>query len=153
MDKLPRLGKRELICLLLFTCNYVVSVWRGFLFPWVLEMGYVILLWHSLSLTYNYFIVPSQTFYYNAILDWNNLPDNIKSITKKCTHKTLNSHVQLFPGCGRDSSWCQPRDCRDVQELGFTTSGLYHVTPVGTFTGFDVWCDLDTEDGGWLVCI
>ena len=28
MDQLPRLGKRELICLLLFTCNYVVSVWR-----------------------------------------------------------------------------------------------------------------------------
>ena len=55
MDQLPRLGKRELICLLLFTCNYVVSVWRGFLFPLVLGMGYVILLWHSLSLPYNYF--------------------------------------------------------------------------------------------------
>ena len=26
MDQLPRLGKRELICLVLFTCNYVVSV-------------------------------------------------------------------------------------------------------------------------------
>ena len=26
MDQLPRLGKRELMCLLLFTCNYVVSV-------------------------------------------------------------------------------------------------------------------------------
>ena len=50
MDELPRLGKRELICLLLFTCNCVVSVWRGFLFLWVLGMGYVILLWHSLSL-------------------------------------------------------------------------------------------------------
>ena len=50
MDQLPRLGKRELICLLLFTCNYVVSVWRGLLFLWVLGMGYVILLWHSLSL-------------------------------------------------------------------------------------------------------
>ena len=47
--------KRELICLLLFTCNYVVSVWRGFLFLWVLGMGYVILLWNSLSLSYNYF--------------------------------------------------------------------------------------------------
>ena len=46
MDQLPRLGKRELICLLLFTCNYVVSVWSGFLFLWVLGMGYVILLWH-----------------------------------------------------------------------------------------------------------
>ena len=55
MDQLPRLGKRVLICLLLFTCNYVVSVWRGFLFLWVLGLGYVILLWHSLSLPYNYF--------------------------------------------------------------------------------------------------
>ena len=50
MDQLPRLGKRELICLLSFACNYVVFVWRGFLFLWVLGMGYVILLWHSLSL-------------------------------------------------------------------------------------------------------
>ena len=50
----PSGGKRGLICLLLFTYNYVVSVWRGFLFLWVLGMGYVILLWHSLSLPYNY---------------------------------------------------------------------------------------------------
>ena len=57
MDQLPRLGKRELICLLSFTCNYVVFVWRGFLFLWVLGMGYIILLWHSLSLAYNYFSV------------------------------------------------------------------------------------------------
>ena len=56
MDQLPRFGKRELVCLLLFTCNYVVSVWGGFLFLWVLGMGYVILLWHSLSLPYNYFV-------------------------------------------------------------------------------------------------
>ena len=56
VDQLPRLGKRELICLLLFICTYVVSVWRGFLFLWVLGMGYVILLWHSLSLPYNYYV-------------------------------------------------------------------------------------------------
>ena len=54
VDQLPRLEKRELIFLLLFTCNCVVSVWRGFLFLWVLGMGYVILLWHSLSLPFNY---------------------------------------------------------------------------------------------------
>ena len=48
--------ERELICLLSFTCNiYVVSVRRGFLFLWVLGTGYVTLLWHSLSLPYNYF--------------------------------------------------------------------------------------------------
>ena len=55
VDQLPRLGKRGLICLLLLTCNYVVSARRGFLFLWVLGMCYVILLWHSLSLPYNYF--------------------------------------------------------------------------------------------------
>ena len=50
-DSITSVGEeRELICLLLFTCNYVVSVWRGFLFLWVLGMGYFILLWHSLSL-------------------------------------------------------------------------------------------------------
>ena len=59
MDQLPRLGKRELICLLLFTCNSVVSVWRGYIFLWVLGMGYVILLRHSMSLPYNYFELPS----------------------------------------------------------------------------------------------
>ena len=32
-DQLPRFWKRELICLLLFICNYVVSVWRGFPLP------------------------------------------------------------------------------------------------------------------------
>ena len=54
VNQLPRLGKRELVCLLWFTCNYVVSVWGGFLFHLVLGMVYVILLWHSLSLPYNY---------------------------------------------------------------------------------------------------
>ena len=58
----PRLGKRELICLLVFTCNYVVSVRRGFLFLWVVGMGMgLILLWHSLSLPYNHFL------YYSAL--------------------------------------------------------------------------------------
>ena len=31
-DQLPRLGKRELLCLVSFTNNYVLSVRRGFLF-------------------------------------------------------------------------------------------------------------------------
>ena len=67
VDQLPRLGKRKLICLLLFTCNYVVSVWRGFLFPWMLGMGYVILLWHSLSLPYNYYTVITEKHHHSAL--------------------------------------------------------------------------------------
>ena len=68
MDQLPRLGKRELICLLLFTCNYVVFVLRGFLYLWVLGMGYVILLWHSLSLPYNYFAIISMVTMLSVVL-------------------------------------------------------------------------------------
>ena len=67
MDQLPRLGKRELICLLLFTCSHVVSVWRGFLFLCVLWMGCVILLWHSLSLPYNYLLLKTKHFHYVII--------------------------------------------------------------------------------------
>ena len=33
MDQLPRLGKRELICLLLFTCKYVVFCLERFPLP------------------------------------------------------------------------------------------------------------------------
>ena len=40
-DQLPTLGKRELIFLLSFSCNYVVSVWIGFLVLWVLGIGCV----------------------------------------------------------------------------------------------------------------
>ena len=48
-DQLPWLGKRELVFLLLFTCNFVVSVRRRFLFLLVLGMGCVILFWRSLD--------------------------------------------------------------------------------------------------------
>ena len=92
MDQLPRLGKRELICLLLFTCNYVVSVWRGFLFLWVLGMGYVILLWHSLSLPYNYF-----TFFQNILRDvllaWNSLTN--KTVIYKYEILLNNSNIRV----------------------------------------------------------
>ena len=43
-DQLPRLGKRGLVFLLLFTCNFVVSVRRRFFFLLVLVIGCVILL-------------------------------------------------------------------------------------------------------------
>ena len=50
MDQLPRLGKRELVFLLLFTCSFVVSVLGRFLFLLVLGMDCAFLLWHSLGL-------------------------------------------------------------------------------------------------------
>ena len=55
MDQLHPLGKTELICLISFTCYYMVSFRGGVLFLWMLEMGCVSLLWHFTSLSYTYF--------------------------------------------------------------------------------------------------
>ena len=76
MDQLPRLGKRELICLLLFPYNYVVSVWRGFLFLWVFGMGYIILLWHSLCLPYNYCPIRCRSIFASALEKGDNCIQN-----------------------------------------------------------------------------
>ena len=35
--------------------------------------------------------------------------------------------------------------------MGHTRSGMYHVTPYGACTGYDVYCDMATDGGGWLV--
>ena len=84
MDQVPRYGKRELICLLLFTCNYVVSVWTLFIFLWVLGMGYLVLLWRSLSIPYNYLTNVFRKYIEGE--DWNQLnrfkpPINCKYLT------------------------------------------------------------------------
>ena len=94
MDQLPRdrLGKRELICLLSFTCNYVVFVWRGFLFLWVVGMGYVILLWHFLSLPYYYFKLLLLFFFLIQF----NVPFKIISLIE--TSQSIGGAKQEYPG-------------------------------------------------------
>ena len=54
MDQLPRLEKRELICLLLFTCNYMVSVGEVSSSSGCLGRA-TLFFWHSLSLPYDNF--------------------------------------------------------------------------------------------------
>ena len=44
VDQLPRLGMRELVFVLLFTCSFVVSVSGRLLFLLVLWMGFAFLL-------------------------------------------------------------------------------------------------------------
>ena len=97
VDQLPRLGKRELICLLLFTCNYVVSVWRGFLFLWVLGTGYVILLWQSLSLPFNY--VPAMRTYWLTLGSFFILRRNLYALNAhylKCNVSLLTPDQIIF---------------------------------------------------------
>ena len=38
-----------------------------------------------------------------------------------------------------------------MKGMCFTESGVYHVTPAGTFSGFSAYCDMEMDGGGWLV--
>ena len=58
---------------------------------------------------YNFKIPPlkgcdSQTFYYNAILDWNNLPDDIKSIENRTTYKPAVKRHLFTTGQSNEAS-------------------------------------------------
>ena len=58
-----------------------VSVMRGFFFIWVLGMGYVILLWHSLSLPYNYFESLYSLLGLVGVIDQGPIVQSIVSLT------------------------------------------------------------------------
>ena len=42
-------------------------------------------------------------------------------------------------------------DCGGILEAGHQISGVYQIQPDGFAKAFDVFCDMDTDGGGWTV--
>ena len=72
------------------------------------------------------------------------------------TSNTLNQMVELLQSqltilSERLPVPPPPRDCQDVAAAGSFQTGVYTITPLAGLESFSVYCDFDTDVGGWTV--
>ena len=74
--------------------------------------------------------------------------DSLKTEMQCCQNETNNTNnmtVRPIPPPGPVF-----RDCRDALNNSYTQSGVYTIQP-DSLPPFDVYCDMDTDGGGWTV--
>ena len=64
---------------------------------------------------------------------------------------TFTILILLMTACYHECCEYRIFDCRRYQEFGYTASGVYHVTPRNMLTQYEVYCDMETDGGGWMV--
>lgn len=70
---------------------------------------------------------------------------HLMSIYRHCSRSNVKN-IYIFTELE-----AKPRDCADIQHSGSRYSGLYMIYPYGFESGLQVYCDLNTNNGGWLV--
>ena len=74
--------------------------------------------------------------------------DSLKTEMQYCQNETNNANntSERSTPCPT----CVFRDCRDALNNNYTQSGVYTIQP-DSLPPFDVYCDMDTDGGGWTV--
>lgn len=84
-----------------------------------------------------------------------NLQEQLDEIKQAITHLVYELKTGEFcnseePSPSTPVTPIVGKDCSEIQENGGTTSGVYTITPENS-PSFEVYCDMDTDGGGWTV--
>ncbi|XP_071807816.1 ficolin-2-like [Asterias amurensis] len=81
-------------------------------------------------------------------LNFTNVTKELKDV--KTQLAKLQETVSALVGSAGDSALL-PKDCSEALAMGVTESGVYAIQPLDSGRPFNVYCDMDTDGGGWTV--
>ncbi|XP_058861509.1 fibrinogen C domain-containing protein 1-like isoform X1 [Acipenser ruthenus] len=93
----------------------------------------------------------------NMVKVVNSVNDALNSMQKEQggIKTRLKADLQKAPARGARPRGCangsRPRDCSDIYTSGHREDGIYSVFPTHYPSGFQVFCDMSTDGGGWTV--
>jgi len=77
--------------------------------------------------------------------------DYMTCCTPCCERSWSNDVHKWCTDISEEDFTCPPHDCSQLQLQGISHSGTYYIQPGPTPELEKVWCDMDTEGGGWTV--
>ena len=70
---------------------------------------------------------------------------------RQCSFPCTDDSAQCCSSSPTEFCRYRAPDCLDYRDSGETRSGVYRIIPPDMHTGYDVYCDMKTDGGGWMV--